>query len=267
MRFGRELNSSDDSPLFVPTDELTEGDADPRDPAIAAELLDRGFLVIHEGRTFHQYTDRWEERNRYCVPLASIANRQQILNHTRFYRLSYRKISASTNERTAIFVLLPPGVTGVDYSPSEQAPANRPTALALSKLAILNSFCADYCLRLYVSSATVNYFFLSRIPLPECRATLSFLSRSSLRLSCNHAGYAALWHEQLANIWRESTRPPFTWPILAGEEERRQVRARLMPQSRRSTGFHVNSMATSSRPSATQAIPWPRSFAWRCSTS
>ena len=123
VRLGRELNSSDDSPLFVPTADLVEFGADPRSPEITATLIERGYLILHEGRTFHQYTDpAREERNRYCVPIADIADKKSILSNTRYFRIAYRKIAASTNERTAIFAMLPPGITGVDYSPSEQQP-------------------------------------------------------------------------------------------------------------------------------------------------
>lgn len=50
------------------------------------------------------------------------------------------------------------------------------------------------------------------------------LSHSALRLSCNHAGYAPLWREQLGDTWREAT-PPFTWPVLVGDDVRWAVRA------------------------------------------
>jgi hypothetical protein len=34
--------------------------ADPRSPETASVLIGRGYLILHEGRTFHQYTDHWE---------------------------------------------------------------------------------------------------------------------------------------------------------------------------------------------------------------
>ena len=42
----------------------------------------------------------------------------------------------------------------------------------------------------------------------------------------NHAGYEALWHEQLGDSWREP-KPPFTWPVLATDDERWDVRAAI----------------------------------------
>ncbi len=213
---GRELNSSDDSPLFTPTEDLVGPADDPRKPEVASALLSKGFLVLHEGRTFHQFTDRWEERNRYCIAVGKIADRPFTRRNPRFFRLSYRKISASTNERTAIFTMLPPGSVGVDYSPCEQTADRRPNASALALLAICNSFPADFCLRLYVSSATVNYFFLTRMAVPN-RYPTPFLAHSALRLTCNHAGYAPLWREQLGEVWREAG-AAFTWPVLKGRD-------------------------------------------------
>jgi hypothetical protein len=52
------------------------------------------------------------------------------------------------------------------------------------------------------------------------------LAHSALRLSCNHSGYAPLWREQLGDAWREP-KPPFTWPVLATDDERWEVRAAI----------------------------------------
>ena len=49
----------------------------------------------------------------------------------------------------------------------------------------------------------------------------------ALRLSCNHAGYARLWQEQLGVAWREQQKKPFSWPALKGDEERWAVRAAI----------------------------------------
>ena len=52
------------------------------------------------------------------------------------------------------------------------------------------------------------------------------LAHQSLRLICNHTGYAPLWREQLGNSWREPA-PPFTWPVLAGDDARWAVRVAI----------------------------------------
>ena len=52
------------------------------------------------------------------------------------------------------------------------------------------------------------------------------MAHSAFRLTCNHAGYEPLWREQLGNAWREP-KPPFTWPVLQGDDERWAVRAAI----------------------------------------
>ena len=49
----------------------------------------------------------------------------------------------------------------------------------------------------------------------------------ALRLTCNHSGYAPLWQEQVGEAWREEGKPPMTWPVLAGDDERWAVRAAI----------------------------------------
>ncbi len=62
-------------------------------------------------------------------------------------------------------------------------------------------------------------------PVPELKGKQNaLLAHSALRLSCNHAGYAALWKEQMGGEWREPTRP-LTWPVLAGSDARWRVRS------------------------------------------
>jgi hypothetical protein len=53
-----------------------------------------------------------------------------------------------------------------------------------------------------------------------------FFCHSAVRLSSNHSGYEPLWREQHGDSWRE-LKPPFTWPALATDEERWDVRAAI----------------------------------------
>ena len=49
----------------------------------------------------------------------------------------------------------------------------------------------------------------------------------ALRLTCNHSGYESLWREEVGDAWREAGKEPFTWPVLAGDDERWEVRAAI----------------------------------------
>ena len=92
-------------------------------------------------------------------------------------------------------------------------------------LAVANSFSADWAARLRIA-ATVNLFLLNATPIPETSEVATLLAHSALRLTCNHAGYAALWQEQLGCEWRE-VRPLHCWPVLPDDHSRQDVRAAI----------------------------------------
>jgi len=92
-------------------------------------------------------------------------------------------------------------------------------------LAVANSFSVDWAARLRIA-ATVNLFLLNATPIPETREVGALLCHSALRLTCNHAGYAAIWQEQLGCEWREG-RPQHCWPVLPDEHLRWEVRGAI----------------------------------------
>lgn len=228
IRIHVEIDMSKGAHLFTPVERESclNPDLDPRDPAVASTLFARGYMPLHEGKTFHQYTDRWEERPRYLVAAAAVAGRAGWARAARHYRLSFRAVASSTNERTAIMALLPPGVVFGNSSPCEREPEGRPHSSALLLLACVNSFAFDWCVR-QKSAANINLFILDGCPVPAAALSpplAGFLIHAALRLTCTHEGYAPLFHEQLGSAWREAA-PPFTWPVLGGEGDRWAVRA------------------------------------------
>jgi hypothetical protein len=58
-------------------------------------------------------------------------------------------------------------------------------------------------------------FFLERCAQMLAPSAATLFAHSALRL-CNHAGYAALWQEQLGGEWREP-QPRYCWPVLADD--------------------------------------------------
>lgn len=219
---------SKSSHLFTSATKVLRDGEDPREPAVATSLRARGYLPLHEGKTFHQYTDHWEARPRYLVALEDVADKPGWTEASRHFRLAFRDVASATNERTGIFTLLPPGVLCGNKAPCERQPGTRPSQGALIFLAVGDSFPFDFVLRLKVA-ATVNLFILDGCPIPRSaieppRST--FLAHSALRLSCNHEGFSKLWKEQLGPEWREHSRPR-TWPVLAEEKTRWSVRAAI----------------------------------------
>ncbi|CDH44782.1 Eco57I restriction-modification methylase domain-containing protein [Candidatus Contendibacter odensensis] len=226
IMLGRECHMTDDAHRFIQIDTVFFNGEDSRNIDIADTIRLQGYLTLHEGKTFHQYTDHWEDRPRYLVSLKKIADKLDWIKAASYYRLAFRAIASSTNERTAIFALLPGGVIFGNSAPCERQPDQRPNVKALLVMALANTFGFDWALR-QRTSANVNLFILNGCPVPPISETAAhFLAHSALRLACNHTGYAPLWQEQLGDTWWESTFPP-TWPVLATDDERWIVRAAM----------------------------------------
>ncbi len=228
IRIGVEIDMTKAAHLFTPTSDLLPEGEEPRRPDTAGRLLQRGQLVLHEGKTFHQYEDQWEERPRYSIASSRIAARRRVLEPARYFRLALRAIASSTNERTAIMAMLPPGVVFGNSALCEREPELRPNHRALALLAWFNTFTFDWCLR-QKNGANVNLFILDTCPIPSSAflgPRALFLAHAALRLSCNHTGYAPLFQEQLGDVWREPTRE-HTFPVLENPDCRSQLRAAI----------------------------------------
>jgi hypothetical protein len=221
-----ELHMSHDAHRFTLSSGIVE-QGDPRDPAIHSRLIGKGYGLLHEGKTYHQYSDRWGDRPRYVVRMDALQERPYLIDAGRYYRLAFRAIAASTNERTVIVCMLPPGSWCGHTSPVEELPAMRSNAKALSLAAMMNSYTFDFLARQRVA-ASVGLYMLESLPLPDSLSeTNRLLAHTSLRLTCQHLGYRALWREQLGAAWREPGKEPLTWPVLATEEQRWEVRSAI----------------------------------------
>ena len=181
--FGREAHMTDDAHRFTPIVNIGNAKA----------------LPLHEGKTFHQYTDRWKSGPRYAICLDAMYDKAGWLRASAHYRLAFREISRSTDERTMIAAVIPPGHVFGHKGTCERTPWERPDASALVLCAIFNSFTFDWCVRQKIA-ASVSLFMLHGCPSPELPdRTARFLAHGALRLSCRHSGYARLWREQLSS--------------------------------------------------------------------
>lgn len=223
---GRELNVTDDEWRVTSSSEVC-GSADARDPAEAQRLRAMSFFVVHEGKTFWQFDDQWGEPPQYVVGLDKL-DRVGWRRAMGYPRPAVRKIASSTNERTSVWAILPAGVITNNSCHTSRNPHNHPVLPGLLMTAVGNCFALDWLIRLQVG-ANVNLFILFAQPIPRSLdgspAARALLAHAAVRLSCNHAGFGSLWHEQLGDTWREGGKPTFTWPVLVGEDERWIVRA------------------------------------------
>lgn len=218
-----ELHKSKQRWRFVLTSSILPNGDDPRDPWVCQALRTSGYLPLIEGSTFHQFTDHWDVRPEYVVPLDRMTDKRERLESARTYRVAFRWVASSTNERTAIFHLLPPGGVFANNALVESNALRRRSCDALLVCALADSFPFDWLLRQFVA-ANVQFNFLDPLPVPSLDEIKRFLSHSALRLTCNHAGYEPLWREQLGTEWREP-KVHESWPVLEGNEQRWDVRA------------------------------------------
>jgi hypothetical protein len=215
------LHMTSDSHRLTPA----RGDGDPRDPQRARRLRTEGWLLLHEGKTFHQFDDRWGDPPRYLVHEDRVADRPAWLRAAGYPRLAYRAVASSTNERTGIFAVLPAGALCGNSAPAEAEPWARPASAALAVCALANTCVVDYLLRVR-SSANLNQFILREAAVPDLVAIEPLLVHTALRLSCNHAGFAGLWREQVGDAWAEGVTGP-RWPVIPLPARRVVLLARL----------------------------------------
>lgn len=204
---------------FVPVD-----GTDVRVPSESSTHVAARLLPLHEGKTLHQFDDLWPTPPRYLVRMQALEDRPRWLKLFQYFRFGYREVSNGTNERTAIAAIMPPPTVSARTVASDLRAADHPAHLSLQLCAVFNCFSFDFALRA-TAQAHVTMFLVRRLPFPTLSAgAASLLAHSALRLTCNHAGFAPLWTEQVGDEWRGPT-PKHTWPVLAGDDARWAVRA------------------------------------------
>ena len=227
FRFGREIDMNRDAWRFTPVSEILLEGKDARDPDTAKQLLEMGYLIVHEGKTFHQYTDKWGDPPKIIINLNKCLEKDTLLKASRYYRLQFREITHATNERTVIASIEPVGVINSLTATNEKTPWLRCSYKALYFAGVFNSFIFDWVSRQFVQvHLTLSILNNLRFP-PNISKISSLLSHSALRLTCNHSGYELLWREQLGTEWREPNREAFTYPVLETEDQRWQIRAAI----------------------------------------
>jgi hypothetical protein len=175
IRLGRDLHMTGDAGIFLP-------------PGV-------GDLVLHEGKTFHQYADARDTAPRYSVAADSL--RPAIAEAAQHYRLAFRDIAQATNERTMIACIVPPGTVFGHTATVEKVPGARANADALVLCAVFNAFLFDWLVR-QKAATHLSLYILDALPMPALEEPQQrFLAHAALRLSCTHAGYDPLWQEQI----------------------------------------------------------------------
>jgi hypothetical protein len=220
-----ELHTSKQKSRTRPIRELMPAiNGDPRTPQNLIAMMDRGVLLVEKGEHFHQYDPFWGDAPTLGCHVLAMGGKESRVQAARYFRFVIRQQASSTNERTVISFVSPPGILYFHSALPEKAPQERPSWRVLGIQALVTTFCFDWLVRQLVA-ANVTFNFLDAVPTPKLgTGQWTFLSHAAVRLSCSHAGYATLWSEQFGSEWRENG-PLNTWPVMAAPEVRWGLRS------------------------------------------
>ena len=172
-----------------------------------------GQYTLHEGKTFHQFTDQWDTKPRYSVSADALHGKPSVAMAARHFRLAFRDIARSTDERTMIAMIAPPNTVFGHTATVEKHPGERPIAHALMLCALLNSFPFDWLVR-QKTAAHLSLYIVAGMPVPALSPEdQAFLASATRRLSSNHGGYAPL--SRRGRRWPALPDIPARWRLRA----------------------------------------------------
>lgn len=135
-------------------------------------------LPLYEGKMVHQFTHKFadprywvdEQEGRKALLRRNESDKGLTLDY-QYYRLGFRSVASSTNERSLISSIVPKSVfcgnsllVSLRYSQEKKLSLNNPELLFTA--AVFNSFVIDYCLRQKVTT-NLNMFFIYQLPIPR----------------------------------------------------------------------------------------------------
>ncbi|MDH6104983.1 putative DNA binding domain-containing protein [Anabaenopsis tanganyikae CS-531] len=213
LRLTREFDMTNDSKLFQ-------------------QQPGKGKLPLYEGKMIHQFTHLYaqprywvdEQKGRKALLGKNGIDEGQDLDY-QTYRLGFRSVASSTNERSLISSIVPQSVfcgnsllVSQIYSEDYQVAINNQEMLF--GITIFNSFVIDYCLRQKVTT-NLNMFFVYQLPVPRLTEGDKYFNdivQRTAKLICTTPEFDELAQE----VGLESHKNGVT-----NETERAQLRAEL----------------------------------------
>ncbi len=125
------------------------------------------------------------------------------------YRVGFRNVASSTNERTLVCGITPPSFHGNSFF--TVTPQNKhwhgPDNLEMLWMAsIMSSFCVDFLIRQKVTT-NLNFFFLETLPVPRenvGNVIWSAIIAKATRLFCFNKDFERLWAQNFSTDWQHS---------------------------------------------------------------
>ena len=180
VKFATMFHMSNDSGLFRTREQL-ESDG----WQLQGNTFRRGsdiYLPLYEAKMFHQFDHRWatyegldtrdlpiEEKNsphdfalpRYWVPMVEVD--AQLKEFKADWLVAFRDITNTTNERTAIFNIIPR--VGVGHTAPLVFFDKIETRKKILFVSNLGSYCLDYSTRQKIGGTHLTYGFLKQLPI------------------------------------------------------------------------------------------------------
>jgi hypothetical protein len=183
--------------------------------------------ALYEGKVIsaydHKFTElnywideeivRKNELNTKWKKLIKSWHKQEIFEYE-MYRGAFRRIAASTNERTLLSTIIPQKSTAPDtsiiigrfaYDAKSKKPVQRIKIEETSCLiSILNAFISDFVIRLKITTH-LDMHFVYTMPVPRIKESNPLfwpLVARCARLICVDENYAGLWRELFRDIFR-----------------------------------------------------------------
>ena len=211
VKFNTELHMTNDSHLFVDPEDVTD---------------DNEYEWLWEGKQIWILSDGFAEPVR-LVSTNDIAE----IRSVRSTRVAYRALAASTNERTLVSTIIPPG--GAVGHSINVCPLKANQCCFLSS--IMTSFVVDWIIRNKVTT-NLTMFYLYQLPI--ARKTVNehmeqAITARAARLVSGHKKFTYIWKSVFGKDWQS---PEFWYPHSApinnyGPAHEQEIRQRLRDEA------------------------------------
>ncbi len=154
------------------------------------------------------------------------------------FRVAFRDVAASTNERTLIATIIPPGYHGNTLpsisSAHPKAPKPCPNgAQSVFLASVFSSYVCDFVIRMKVTNH-MNFFYMKTLPIPRLGSgdpgdAVYFwpVVARALRLVCTTEEYADLWAEVFPQLPADTLAALALAPAAYGPAHEQALRERL----------------------------------------
>jgi hypothetical protein len=154
------------------------------------------------------------------------------------YRVGFRSVASSTNERTFVCSIVPPSFHGnslITITPRSEFRRGPQESQAPWVASILSSLCIDFLIRQKVTT-NLNYFFVESLPAPrghEQDPVPNWFIAKAARLFCYDDSFSRLWNMLFTTQWQS---PDFWYPTAVpidtyGPAHEQEIRRRLRDEA------------------------------------